>query len=95
MGYQITGRGTSYKIKGLIKGSKGSQRAQRRQNAKGIKWRNGRFLGWLWLLKKLDVTEEWVRELIREKQIRASKIGQWRIKPEDLRKFIKSRSNIK
>ena len=41
--------------------------------------------------EKLDVTEEWVRELIREKKIRAVKIGQWRIKPEDLEEFIKSR----
>jgi excisionase family DNA binding protein len=36
-----------------------------------------------------------VRELIREKQIRAVKIGQWKIKPEDLEEFIKSRYNVK
>jgi len=45
--------------------------------------------------KQLGLTEYRVRELIREKQIRAVKIGQWRVKPEDLKKFIKSRSNIK
>lgn len=43
--------------------------------------------------KQLGLSEYRVRELIREKQIRATKIGQWRIKPEDLGKFIKSRTN--
>lgn len=45
--------------------------------------------------KKLDITEEWVRDLIRMKQLKAYKIGQWKIKPEDLERFIKSRSNIR
>ena len=36
--------------------------------------------------------EDW-RQLIREKQIRATKIGQWRVKPEDLEEFIKARTN--
>lgn len=45
--------------------------------------------------KQLGLSEYRVRELIREKQIRATKIGQWRIKPEDLKKFVKSRSNIR
>ena len=44
--------------------------------------------------KKLDITEEWVRDLIARKDIKAVKIGKWRIKPEDLEKFIKSRTNI-
>jgi len=44
--------------------------------------------------KQLGLSEYRVRELIREKQIRATKIGQWRVKPEDLKEFIKSRSNI-
>lgn len=44
--------------------------------------------------KQLDLTEYRIRELIREKQIRATKIGQWRIMPSDLESFIKSRSNI-
>lgn len=44
--------------------------------------------------KQLGLSEYRVRELIREKQIRATKIGQWRVKPEDLDNFIKSRRNI-
>ena len=43
--------------------------------------------------KKLDITEEWVRDLIKAKEIKATKIGQWRIKPEDFEAFIKSRTN--
>jgi len=45
--------------------------------------------------KQLGLSEYRVRELIREKQIRAVKIGQWRVKPEDLDEFIKSRYNVK
>ncbi len=44
--------------------------------------------------RKLELTEYRVRQLIREKQIRATKIKQWRIKPKDLESFIKKRSNI-
>jgi excisionase family DNA binding protein len=44
--------------------------------------------------KQLGLSEYRVRELIREKQIRATKIGQWKVKPEDLEEFIKSRSNV-
>ena len=44
--------------------------------------------------KKLDITEEWVRDLIARKEIKAVKIGKWRIKAEDLGKFINSRKNI-
>jgi len=43
--------------------------------------------------KQLGLTEYRIRQLIREKQIRATKIGQWRIKPEDLDAFIKARTN--
>ncbi|MEK6766139.1 MAG: helix-turn-helix domain-containing protein [Planctomycetota bacterium] len=43
--------------------------------------------------RKLDITEEWVRDLIKAKEIKATKIGKWRIKPEDLKQFIKSRTN--
>ncbi len=43
--------------------------------------------------KQLGLTEYRVRQLIREKQIRATKIKQWRIKLEDLEAFIKSRTN--
>jgi excisionase family DNA binding protein len=45
--------------------------------------------------KQLGLTEYRIRQLIREKQIRATKIGQWRVMPKDLEDFIKSRSNIK
>jgi excisionase family DNA binding protein len=44
--------------------------------------------------KNLDLTEERVRELIVLKEIKAVKVGKWRIKPEDLEKFIESRSNV-
>lgn len=43
--------------------------------------------------KQLGLTEYRIRELIREKQIRATKIGQWRIKTEDLEEFIRARTN--
>jgi len=43
--------------------------------------------------KQLGLSEYRVRELIREKQIRAVKIGQWRVNPEDLKEFIESRTN--
>ena len=43
--------------------------------------------------KQLGLSEYRVRELIREKQIRAVKIGQWKIKPEDLEDFIRARTN--
>ncbi len=45
--------------------------------------------------KRLGLTEYRVRQLIREKQIRATKIKQWRIKPKDLESFINSRSNLR
>jgi excisionase family DNA binding protein len=45
--------------------------------------------------EQLGLSEYRVRELIREKQICATKIGRWLIKPEDLEGFIKSRSNIR
>ncbi len=44
---------------------------------------------------KLDITEEWVRDLIAKKEIKATKIGKWRIKPEDLEIFINTRTNVK
>ncbi len=43
---------------------------------------------------KLDITEEAVRDLIKNKELKAVKIGQWRIKPEEVERFIRSRSNI-
>lgn len=43
--------------------------------------------------KQLGLTEYRVRQLIREKQIRATKIKQWRILPGDLEEFIRARTN--
>ena len=43
--------------------------------------------------KQLGLTEYRVRQLIREKQIKATKIKQWRILPYDLEKFIRTRTN--
>jgi len=43
--------------------------------------------------KKLDVTEDWIRDLIQAKELKAVKIGKWRIKPEDIQAFINSRYN--
>ncbi|MBL7132114.1 MAG: helix-turn-helix domain-containing protein [Candidatus Omnitrophica bacterium] len=43
--------------------------------------------------KKLDITEEWVRDLIKAKEIKAVKVGKWRVKPGDLEEFIKARTN--
>jgi excisionase family DNA binding protein len=45
--------------------------------------------------KKLGLTEEWIRDLIAQKELKAIKIRQWKIRPEDLEKFIKTRWNIK
>jgi excisionase family DNA binding protein len=44
--------------------------------------------------RKLGVTEDWIRDLIQAKQLKATKIKRWRIKPEDLEKFIRNRSNM-
>lgn len=43
--------------------------------------------------KKLGLTEERVRELINLREIKATKIGRWRIKPDDLEEFIRARTN--
>ncbi len=43
--------------------------------------------------KHLELTEYRVRQLIREGQIRATKIKQWRILPGDLEEFIRARTN--
>jgi len=44
--------------------------------------------------KQLELTEYRVRQLINLKEIKATKIKQWRILPRDLERFIKSRSNV-
>jgi len=43
--------------------------------------------------KKTGLTEERIRELINLKEIKATKLGRWWIKPEDLGEFIKARTN--
>lgn len=45
--------------------------------------------------RKLGLTEEWIRDLIAKKEIKAVKIGQWKISHQALAQFIKSRSNIR
>ncbi len=54
---------------------------------------------WQWLTvievaRRIGLTEERVRQLIREKKIRATKIGGWLVRPDDLDAFIRSRTNI-
>jgi len=44
--------------------------------------------------KRLDVTEDWIRDLIQSKQLKAVKVGKWRVAPEELKRFIESRSNF-
>ncbi len=43
--------------------------------------------------QRLDLTEERVRELIRERQIKATKVRKWRVKPVALKKFVRARTN--
>lgn len=54
---------------------------------------------WRWLTvqevaQRIGLTQERVRQLIRTKQMRATKIGGWLIRPQDLDGFIRSRTNI-
>ena len=54
---------------------------------------------WIWLkveevAERLGLSEERVRQLIRTKQIKATKIGGWLVRPEDLDEFIRSRTNV-
>lgn len=43
--------------------------------------------------RKLGLSEEWVRDLIQTKELKATKIKQWRIKPDEVERFVNSRSN--
>ena len=45
--------------------------------------------------KRLDVTEDWIRDLIQLKQLKAVKMGKWRVDPAELKRFIQDRTNIK
>jgi len=55
--------------------------------------------GWQWLTvgevaRAIGLTEERVRQLIRERKIKATKLGGWLVKPMDLQAFIRSRTNM-
>jgi len=55
--------------------------------------------GWQWLTveevaRTIGLTEERVRQLIRARKIKATKIGGWLIHPTDLQAFILSRTNM-
>ena len=43
--------------------------------------------------RRLGLSEYSVRQFIREKQLRATKIRRWRIAPNDLEEFVRSRRN--
>lgn len=45
--------------------------------------------------KRLGLSEDRVRRLIRHREIVAFKIGQWLVRPQDLSAFISSRMNVK
>lgn len=54
---------------------------------------------WQWLTvgdvaRSLGLSEERVRQLIRERKIKATKIGGWLVQPNDLKQFIESRTNM-
>lgn len=42
---------------------------------------------------RLEISEESVRDLIKDKELKAVKIGQWRISQKDLIEFVQSRTN--
>ena len=57
------------------------------------------FTSWQWLSvaevsRHTGLTQERVRQLIRQKKIRATKLGGWMVRPDDLRLFIASRTNV-
>ena len=54
---------------------------------------------WQWLTveevaRTIGLTQERVRQLIRARKIKATKIGGWLIQPGDLTAFIRSRTNV-
>ncbi len=73
-------------------------RYTRRMNDSSAAHTNG-MLQWQWLTvgdvaRTLRLTEERVRQLIRERKIKATKIGGWLVQPDDLKAFIRSRTNV-
>lgn len=68
------------------------------QNGYGSSESNG-MPSWQWLTvgevaRNIGLTEERVRQLIRERKIKATKIGGWLVRPTDLEAFIQSRTNV-
>lgn len=54
---------------------------------------------WQWLsvgevARSIGLSEERVRQLIRARKIKATKIGGWLVRPDDLTAFIQSRTNV-
>lgn len=54
---------------------------------------------WQWLTvgevaRAIGLTQERVRQLIRARKIRATKIGGWLVQSEDLKAFVQSRTNL-
>lgn len=54
---------------------------------------------WQWLTveevaRAIGLTEERIRQLIRQRKIKATKIGGWLVQPNDLKAFIQSRTNV-
>lgn len=67
-------------------------------NGNGIASPNGGG-SWEWLTvskvaRTIGLTEERVRQLIRDRKIKATKIGGWLVRPSDLDVFIQSRTNV-
>ncbi len=57
------------------------------------------FTSWQWLTvadvsRRIGLTEERVRQLIRQKKIREIKLGGCIVRPDDLSAFIQSRTNM-
>lgn len=44
--------------------------------------------------EKLGIHERTVLRYIHNKELRATRIGRWYVRPEDLEEFIRSRTNI-
>ncbi len=40
--------------------------------------------------KKLGVTEDWIRDLIQTKKLKATKIKHWRVYPKDLENLLRA-----
>ena len=68
------------------------------QNGNDLSSSNGNG-SWEWLTvsevaRTIGLTEERVRQLIRDRKIKATKIGGWLVRPSDLDAFIQSRTNV-